>query len=348
MQMDFADDMRKPVAKPRLRDGLVKLMIQDIEEGKFGATLPGIRKLMDRYSVSDKPIIEAISSLESVGLLAASEPRKARKIIANKKSDSTKKVVLVRNQIDSMHSLTKDVYRDLRPVVKSTGIKLIEVVIENNSVDHSIDSLTDHGDEVFLIGLDVSHRFVRDLFPAHYPLLQIGGKIFKDDLCSSIGVPVISAVKEIVRAALESSYREVCYMSLDYKADPKNAFKIAVEKGYELAGKKFYPQFHIPDFTPSKVDMGIREIATSREIDLIIVPDEMVWAKVVAVLQVAKIGVPVLSLMNCNQFSYFDHPPVCITPRNEDFSRAISDWLSSLSGGQTPSFERLVRMKYEV
>lgn len=348
MQMDFADDMRKPVGKPRLRDSLVKLMIQDIEGGKFGATLPGIRKLMDRYSVSDKPIIEAISSLESMGLIAASEPRKARKIIAHKKIDSTKKVILVRNHIDSMHALTKDVYRDLRPIVKAAGIKLIEVVIEDGTVDLSVDNLADHGDEVFLIGLDVSHQLARDLFPADYPLLQIGGKLFKDDLCSSIAVPLIAAMKSIVQAALESSYREVCYMSLDYKVDPKNAFKIAVEKGYELAGKKFFPQFHIPDFTPSKVDMGIREIAASREIDLIIVPNEVVWAKVVAVLQAAKIGVPVLSLMNCSLFSYFSHPPVCVTPRKEDFSRAVSDWLSGLSSGQAPCFERLVRMSYEV
>ncbi|MFD2160115.1 GntR family transcriptional regulator [Rubritalea tangerina] len=340
------DERVSIVRRIKLEEGVVEGLRGDIEAGVWGEYLPGVRKLMQRYGVSRPPVEAALVQLESEGMLAAAQLRKRRQIIRKESGVRRGGMVLVRPPFSQLSALSREVLTRLEPYLREAGYAYEEFAVDEHrrgeGEDHRVRSV--RGDEA-VIGLDMSHGWMRERFPFPCPMLLLGGKAFEDSECAAVGLRMGEAIEEAVYHALMHGCREVCLAEVGLPRGVRTKFGGYVERAYARAKKPYHAAFHTPHLEASKVGMRLREAVLGRPIDMVLTTKEYAWSRVIYELQCAGIAVPVKNMLREGTFSLFDVSPAVVSPVLEDYDRGIQEWLESMKVGRRCDFSRGVRTR---
>ncbi|BDS05611.1 hypothetical protein NT6N_06510 [Oceaniferula spumae] len=218
-------NLSRPIQKIRLSVQVADCIEQDISAGVWIHHLPGRRPLADRYEVSVKTCVAALTLLEDRGVIAAAEPGKARAIIRRAVSKSRKRHLnlLVLQQIHSelshedayQLSSTQAIWENAGGHVIRRGVdfpyhknpaKLIDKLIENHSAD-----------AIFLLsptapwGLEASRRI---------PTFQIGGHVYDTLKISFFGFRLRTEIPKVVRYLRDQGHRKIFIAATDETLHP--------------------------------------------------------------------------------------------------------------------------------
>ncbi|NWK55709.1 GntR family transcriptional regulator [Verrucomicrobiaceae bacterium N1E253] len=341
-------DRSRPVSKESLSHSVFTSMQDDLRHGVWSNHLPGIRNLMKRYMVSRPPVEEALRQLESLGWVGPAAKGVPRTILRTQTNDTNTSIILVRPPSEKLTRLSSEVLSSFLTILHSRNVEVQQIPLNEHLLnDETRQNIrTSHLESGCkrLLGLDMTHHIMRDLFPSSMPLLQIGARQFEDPHCASISLNMSKAVKIACLYSLQNGCRDISLAEIGLPPGMKHRFAPAVEDAYAEMGRRFQAHIHTPVLEPSKIGSTLRSVAQKETVDLILTVKAPAWNRTVYELQKAGITCPVKNILTGDNFKLFDSPPALISPIYDDYDKALTDWLDQLDRGAVPDFSRFVKM----